>query len=558
MIEVKKNSLNMKNPNTGFHDSVQIVTGETAYQTAVRNGYYGSENKWLSDIGCVGGKPELAGQSDYSNSINTSGTGNKLNPVFINENGVVTPIKYTLGDSCIIESTDDPNDSERKLITNIALQKAIENIINEEYNPNAKAVVPSPTGILKYNGLKQTPTWINYDQSVVEIGGVLSAINAGNYTATFTPKSPYTWKDGSSDPIDVVWTIEKADNNIQGPKDIMTFTNRELEFTVSLDKLGNGDIIAIADNPNIVNVVVNNNDVILTGDGNTSGNTVVTIYVEEDSNYKRSNKIVVNITTDYLKIVSWGKGTINEISDMLDAHYNNMIDIADYWSIGDSRTINVNQIPSGTTNESQPIQNVNFVIIGINHDNLANAINGIKKAAITVQAESGLNNLGRMSSSYSDISASLWSTSPRRSWCNNNFRSALPDGVSGLIKPVTKLTNRGCANTISNYENYRVQETTTESIFLLSDYEVFAPSETYCSKAAWLCGEFNPDGTQYEYMKTLSNRIKTAKNSSVYWVTRSATYDGNAHCYFVGVNPSGENCGTLATENFGILPAFCL
>ena len=558
MIEVKKDSLYVKNPNTGFYDSMSIVTGESAYQTAVRNGYYGSVNQWLSDIGCVGGKPELAGESEYSNSINTSGTGTKINPVYINNEGIPTPIKYTLGNSCTIPSTDDPNDNGRKLITNIALQKAIDNIINEEYNPNAKAVVPSPAGVLKYNGLKQTPTWVNYDSSVVEVGGVTSAINSGNYTATFTPISPYTWKDGTNDPINVVWTIEKSDNTINVPKDIIKLTNTELEFIINVDKLGNGELVAVVDNPNIAKVVVSGNNVIITGDGETSGNTVVTIYVEEGSNYKRSNKVAINITTNYVKIVSWGKGNISEISDMLNAHYDGRINISDYWAIGDSRVVNINQIPSGTTNESQPIQNIKLIIIGIEHDNLANPINDKTKSAITVQVDNGLSNLGRMASTYADISASLWSTSSRRTWCNNNFRNALPDGISNLIKPVIKLTNRGCSSTISNYENYRTQQTTTDSVFLLSDYEAFAPEDTYCNKSAWLYGEFDPDGTQYEYLKTIGNRVRTVGGNPITWVMRSAAFNESSVVYFAGVNNSGTYVAALATADFGILPAFCL
>lgn len=68
---------------------------------------------------------------------------------------------------------------------------------------------PSYTGNLTYNGENQSPSWANYDPTKIDISGVYEAINAGSYIAKFTPKSNYTWVDGSISEISVSWSIGK-------------------------------------------------------------------------------------------------------------------------------------------------------------------------------------------------------------------------------------------------------------------------------------------------------------------------------------------------------------
>lgn len=53
MLRLKKNILNIKNPNTGKFESVPVMVGESAYQVAVRNGYEGTEEEWLSELAGV-------------------------------------------------------------------------------------------------------------------------------------------------------------------------------------------------------------------------------------------------------------------------------------------------------------------------------------------------------------------------------------------------------------------------------------------------------------------------------------------------------------------------
>ena len=71
--------------------------------------------------------------------------------------------------------------------------------------------VPAQSGSLTYTGSTQSPTWKGYDSNMMTIGGVTSGINAGTYTATFTPVGKYVWTDGTQEAKSVSWTIGRAE-----------------------------------------------------------------------------------------------------------------------------------------------------------------------------------------------------------------------------------------------------------------------------------------------------------------------------------------------------------
>lgn len=72
----------------------------------------------------------------------------------------------------------------------------------------APVSLPTPL-LLTYTGEEQASQWENLDPSRLTAGGVLSAKDAGDYLATFTPTSSYCWPDGSADAREVTWTIAR-------------------------------------------------------------------------------------------------------------------------------------------------------------------------------------------------------------------------------------------------------------------------------------------------------------------------------------------------------------
>lgn len=69
--------------------------------------------------------------------------------------------------------------------------------------------VPTQTNIPTYNGSDKTPSWNGYDPLKMEISGVTSASDAGNYTAIFKLSYGYLFPDGT-DEARVKWTIDRA------------------------------------------------------------------------------------------------------------------------------------------------------------------------------------------------------------------------------------------------------------------------------------------------------------------------------------------------------------
>ena len=251
---------------------------------------------------------------------------------------------------------------------------------------------------------------------------------------------------------------------------------------------------------------------------------------------------VANPNTNF-EIVSWKTGSVEQISKMLDAHYAGKINIEDYWAVGDIRKEDLRAISSGTTGESQSAQEITLAIIGFNHDTLKTQLGVKTKGAVTIQTLNCLNTTGYINSSYSGVDKALWSKSQRRTWCNNEFVNALST-LKGLIKPVVKLSNR---HADSNYTSYRQQETTEDYAFLLSQWEVWGSQQISSSDY----GTLPADGTQYEYMKTSSNRIKSVNGSTNYWWTRSSHVDSGS-ARFAIVSTDGSYYNDYANYSFGI------
>ena len=71
-------------------------------------------------------------------------------------------------------------------------------------------IVPSQSGTVTYTGTARTPAWSDYDENKLALTGDTSGVDAGTYTATFTPTSNYQWGDGSTTGKNVDWVIQKA------------------------------------------------------------------------------------------------------------------------------------------------------------------------------------------------------------------------------------------------------------------------------------------------------------------------------------------------------------
>ena len=262
---------------------------------------------------------------------------------------------------------------------------------------------------------------------------------------------------------------------------------------------------------------------------------------------------IVEVTPKSLEIVTFADGTWEQLQAMLEAHYNNEINISDYWAVDDRRSIPITAMSATGVGEQHHADTYEYVILGIEHDDLAEPINGHTKAAVTIgqvrcltttgaTQTSGDAELGYMNST--NTNAGGWESCARRKWCNEVFFNALPDGLKQMIKTVKKYSGLGGGSSSGI-------QTTQDKVFLLSEIEIFG-SRTYSVEG---------EGSQYPYFAiSTSNRYKLPPWTSGYvsatWWERSP-YSGHSRIFCnVNVNGNANNYG--ASGALALAPNMCL
>ena len=270
------------------------------------------------------------------------------------------------------------------------------------------------------------------------------------------------------------------------------------------------------------------------------------------------------LTNNILGLVPFATATDAQISAMLNAHYNGDIDLSKIWNIGDTRVIHIDALsaPVAGSNRAHVAQDMTFRIIGFKHDNLTTSINGITKAAVTIECREIMGNNDLMENDYISGSSDgstyenpiYWDNAYRRIWLNNDFVNALPSTFNTLIKEVVKGNLQGHNNTTSVVN-------TNDKAFFLSYPEVFG-QKSYANyrSGAYPVGYY--EGIQYEYYINNSSNKKVNNNGSAgihssSWWLRSPASMGTQWCYEACTSPNTCDID-LAKYTKGISPALCI
>jgi len=274
-----------------------------------------------------------------------------------------------------------------------------------------------------------------------------------------------------------------------------------------------------------------------------------------DLPYGKSLWVNGQLVEGEFEVPTFADGTDEEIAMALQMHYAGEIDLTDYWSVGDKRTIHLNAMTADGVSEAHHADDYEFVIIGMNHDDLVTPIGNITKAIVTLQMDrilyknttdatyssqfpSAADEGGYINST--NINMGGWTSCARRTWCNSVFYNAVESGIKSLIKPVVKKTSAGSQSSVINSDN--------DNVFLLSEIEVFGTT----------VNSYVGEGSQYSYFTTTVNRCKKpsySTYSSAIWFERSPSTDTTRFCY---VYYTGEAKYASAGTTRGICPAFCL
>lgn len=247
-------------------------------------------------------------------------------------------------------------------------------------------------------------------------------------------------------------------------------------------------------------------------------------------------------------IKPWATATDAELAEMLQAHYDGLIDLhtEEGWEIGSERTVHLNAMPATGVSESHVAQDVTMVLMNKGEKTLTTPIGSITECAFIVGqknmlAEEGITlESGYMNSSNTNTGG--WEQCARRTWCNEVYKAALPSTFVGIIKQHQNITAAGTGSTTTTSSDY---------VALPAEKEVFGSvTYAYSRAEAFL--------TQFKYYETASNRIKyrgNAGGASGWWERSPHMSDSN---YFCRVGADGTAGSGLASGVRGLAPFFCI
>lgn len=423
----------------------------------------------------------------------------------------------------------------------------------------ASMAIPAQSNTLTYTGSAQSPEWSNYDSAKMTLGGTTSGTNAGSYNATFTPGSNYKWSDNTTAAKTVAWTIGKAAGSLSLSKTTLTLTAAKLTDTFTVTRAGNGAITATSSNTGIAKVNVSGTTVTVTAVA--KGTATITVKVAAGTNHtapaNKTCSVNVTLPTSTLTDNSWA--TIREVSSADQG--------ANYWAVGDAKTIVING-KVGNTNFTN--LSINVFILGFNHNSAKEGTHRIHfqigKIGTTPVAlcDSNYGNSTSTSGAFhwntSNTNSGGWNGCAKRktlygnsgtptSPVANSLMAALPSDLRAVMQPVTKYTdNTGGGN--GNVASYVTA--TTDYLFDLAEFEVFGTRSVANSY------EQNYQ-LQYDYYKAGNSKIAykhSAVTTAVWWGLRSPSYTtGNI---FVVVWTDGGYSHSTAYISGGLRPGFAV
>lgn len=238
-----------------------------------------------------------------------------------------------------------------------------------------------------------------------------------------------------------------------------------------------------------------------------------------------------------LKIVTWSGGTDEEIVAMVEAADQGLINLSDYWAVGDRRIVQLSAMSATGVGESHAAQQVHVVLSHKGGQTLEDG------SACTFQwdfvetlAEVGYMNSSRTNSGGYDGSA-------RATWNDTVMYNALPAWLKKITKPFKVTSDVGGGATSG-------LQTAVHKLALRAEYEVFGTrTSSFADEATAL--------TQVDYYKTVINRNKKyGINGSVgdWWLRSSASSHSSIFCRVSNDEPSNS----FANSNCGIAPFGCI
>ena len=273
--------------------------------------------------------------------------------------------------------------------------------------------------------------------------------------------------------------------------------------------------------------------------------SVVISYTE--NGITKTTSFTVTVT---LKTVTWAGGTDEEIVAMVEAADQGVINLSDYWAVGDTRTVQLSAMSATGVGESHAAQAVDLVLMHAGGYTLNAAVaSGRTECSFVVGQKDLLATGGYMNSSPTNSGS--WNGCARRAWCNEVYKNALPSTIMPIFKQFKTITAK-------TYNGSTNQES-VDYFALPAAKEVFGGSASSSGSSTGYSNliEFNAL-FQFDYYKTTSNRVKKLGKTGTAgaWCERSPRYNGSTD--FCGVRSNGDANYNYAISEAGLAPFGCI
>ena len=268
-----------------------------------------------------------------------------------------------------------------------------------------------------------------------------------------------------------------------------------------------------------------------------SGTVIGGYFMDEECTVEATVELLVGMGSGvmvYRKLMdaaSWSSGSDTEVQATIAAAKAGSVDLTQYWSVGDTRTVSLSAMAATGVGESHVAQNVQIVLM---HKNWVDA-NGVKHPFLW-GLKDGLANgtsgeYGYMNSSNTNSGG--WNGCARRTWCNNVFFPALPAWLQEATGTTAVKTANGSSSSTA---------ISSDRCFLPAEFEIFG-ANTYANSSA------ESGLTHIEYYKTASNRVKKqgpSGSASGWWERSPHSGSSGSFCRVGGSGSAGGDGASVA------------
>lgn len=237
-----------------------------------------------------------------------------------------------------------------------------------------------------------------------------------------------------------------------------------------------------------------------------------------------------------VKIVSWADGTDEEIVAMVKAADKGLIDLKDYWNVGDVRKAMLSETEGCEWYTSHSRQETEFVLMNAGGKMLLTPTeSGRTTCSFVVGLKDCLKEEDKIN--REDTNQGGWESSDIREWCNDWFAQSIPQTLQPIFKNFVN----------STYADGKIAET-TDLFALPAEVEVYG-STKYSAQG---------EGTQFELYKNPLNRIKClgpGGHQAGWWERSPFSSSSTRFCI---VNSNGNANIINASNTYGLAPFGCI